>query len=394
MGLDKVPTVRIEQLNEAQKRAYVIADNKLAENAGWDEELLTVELRYLAEIDVDFDVTITGFETPEIDLLFEAAAPDGDALEDDALPREHPDEPIVSRVDDLWNLGRHRLLCGDATRAQSFDRLMGRAEAEMVFTDPPYNVPIDGNVCGSGAIKHADFVMASGEMSPAEYCDFLRSSFANLAASSIDGSIHYVCMDWRHLGEIIAAGKDVYGDMKNLCIWVKSNAGMGSFYRSQHELVLVFKNGTAPHVNNIRLGEHGRYRTNVWNYPGLNAFGSNRLDELRLHPTVKPVALVADAIKDSSSLGGIVLDSFAGSGTTVIAAEQAGRVCHAMELDPKHVDTAIRRWEAYSNEMAIHAESELTFADLADARRGAMRAAGPNRCSVDRPSNDTTREGE
>ncbi len=181
---------------------------------------------------------------------------------------------------------------------------------------------------------------------------------------------------------------------ENLCIWVKSNAGMGSFYRSQHELVLVFKNGTAPHVNNIRLGEHGRYRTNVWNYPGLNAFGSNRLDELRLHPTVKPVALVADAIKDSSSLGGIVLDSFAGSGTTVIAAEQAGRVCHAMELDPKHVDTAIRRWEAFSNEMAIHAESELTFADLADARRGDESEPGSGLCSVDRPSNDTTREGE
>ena len=361
LGLAEVPTITLEDLTEAQVRAYVLADNKLAENAGWDNEILAIELQALVEL--NFDVELTGFETAEVDLLIEGLEASGSEDTADHLPATAAG-PAVSRPGDLWRLGRHRLLCGDATRSEPYARLLAGEKAQMVFTDPPYNVPVDGHVCGLGAVCHGDFAMASGEMSEAQFTAFLEGVFSHLAANTQDGAIHFVCMDWRHLFEVMAAGRAVYSELKNLCVWNKTNGGMGSLYRSKHELVLVFKNGTAPHINTVELGRHGRYRTNVWDYAGINSFAEGRLDQLAMHPTVKPVALVADAIKDCSRRGGVVLDAFGGSGTTLIAAERTGRCGRLIEMDPAYVDTAIARFEDLTGEIAVHDETGLGFADL------------------------------
>ena len=380
--MTSVPTISLKDMSEAQKRAYALADNRLAGIAGWDSDLLAVELQYLSALEIDFDVTITGFAAAEIDLFIETLDPENDDSNADEIPEMPALEDLTVRYGDLWLLGRHRLLCGDATKPADFDLLLAETRAQMVFTDPPYNVPIDGHVCGSGRIKHDAFVMASGDMTAAEFTAFLGQALSNLAAYSVDGSIHFVCMDWRHLEELLAAGGEAYSELKNLCVWNKSNGGMGSLYRSKHELVFVFKNGTAPHINNIQLGKFGRNRTNVWNYPGMNSLNADRLDELQMHPTMKPVALVADAIRDCSTRNGVVLDCFAGSGTTVIAAEKTGRKAYAMELDPKYVETAIRRWCNYTGkDAAIHAETGLTLERLRDIRAGdgAERAAGGGR---------------
>jgi DNA modification methylase len=258
-------------------------------------------------------------------------------------------------------------LCGSALDALAFTALMGQEHAAMVFTDPPYNVPIAGHASGLGAIHHRPFPMASGEMDTAEFTAFLAQACRNLAASSAAGSLHFICMDWRHLDELLAAGAEAYGELKNLCVWVKDNAGMGSLYRSQHELVLVFKQRGGAHRNNVQLGQFGRNRSNVWNYPGANSFArcGNEGNLLGLHPTVKPVALVADAILDCTERGDIVLDAFLGSGTTVIAAERTGRLCYGAELDPVFVDTAIRRWQVLTGGKARHAASGRLFDDLA-----------------------------
>lgn len=364
LGIERVPTIRLADMTEAQIRAYVIADNRLAELAGWDDELLAIELQALTEIDLDFDIEITGFATAEIDTLI--AGLNGDEADDEAdrLPEIDETTPPITQPGDLWLLGRHRLLCADATKAESFTRLMDGEAARMVFTDPPYNVPIDGHVCGLGSVKHAEFAMASGEMSEAEFIAFLQTVLGHLADVSTDGAIHFVCMDWRHLFELLTAGRNIYSDLKNLCVWNKTNGGMGSLYRSKHEMVAVFKAGDAPHVNNVELGVHGRYRTNVWDYAGINTFGKDRDAELAMHPTVKPVALVEDAILDCSRRGDIVLDAFSGSGTTLIAAERSGRRGFGLELDPQYVDATLKRFRAFTGEEPVHAASGLTLAEL------------------------------
>jgi DNA modification methylase len=375
LGIEKVPTIRLEDLTEAEIRAYVIADNKLAENAGWDRELLAIEFQGLLELDLDFDVTITGFETPEIDILIgelEAAEEEDDPA--DEAP-ELGDGVPVTKPGDLWLIGKHRLICGDATDPEAYARLMDGAEAQIIFTDSPYNVPIEGHVSGLGKVTHREFAMASGEMSEAEFTEFLATVFRNQARHSADGAIHFICMDWRHLGEVLAAGKSAYSELKNLCVWAKTNGGMGSLYRSQHELVFVFKAGNGPHINNVELGKHGRYRTNIWSYPGINSFGKDRDAELALHPTVKPVKLVADAILDCSKRGGIVLDPFAGSGTTLVAAERTGRRGYGIELDPLYIDVIIRRMAAAAKVEAIHAATGKSFAELERERAGAVAAA-------------------
>jgi DNA modification methylase len=342
VGLDQVPTVRLADMSEAEIRAYVIADNRLAENAGWDRELLGLELQYLTELDIDFDVTVTGFELPEIDVLIgELSLAGNDDEAADALFEVAPG-PAVTRLGDVWCFGEHRLACGDSTQAETYQRLLGDARAQMVFTDPPYNVPILGHVGGLGSIQHREFAMASGEMSQQQFTAFLQSVFGHLATYSADGAVHFQCMDWRHCPEMLAAGAAAYSELKNICVWAKNNGGMGSLYRSQHEFVFVFKSGSAPHINNVELGKHGRYRTNVWSYAGVNSFGGERA-ELRLHPTVKPVAMVADAIRDCSHRKGIVLDAFVGSGTTLIAAEKTGRWGYGVEIDPAYCDVTIRR---------------------------------------------------
>lgn len=343
IGMSEVPTVRLANMSEAEIRAYVIADNQLAANAGWDRELLGLELRYLSELDLNFDVTITGFDTPEIDVLIGELSLDGEGVDPADTVPEPAAGPAVTRSGDIWRIGPHRLICGDATNAETYAALLGTEKAAMVFTDPPYNVPISGHVSGLGSVQHREFAMASGEMTSAQFTGFLTTVFGHLANFTVDGAIHFQCMDWRHIGEILAAGGAAYSELKNLCVWAKTNGGMGSLYRSAHELVFVFKSGAAPHVNNVELGKHGRYRTNVWSYAGANSFGASRDEDLAMHPTVKPLAMVADAILDCSQRKDIVLDAFAGSGTTLVAAHRTGRRGYGVEIDPTYCDVIIRR---------------------------------------------------
>jgi DNA modification methylase len=373
LGIEAVPTCRLSHLSEADKRAYILADNKIATAAGWDKELLAIELQGLLDLEVDLE--LTGFEMAEIDLLLEETreAKSASSGPEDLVPPVSSG-PAVTQSGDLWSLGNHALLCADARERTAYERLLEGAQAQFVFTDPPYNVRIDGNVCGLGQVRHREFAMASGEMSEAEFTEFLRTVFARLVEHTVDGSIHQICMDWRHLGEMLAAGHGVYSELKNLCVWAKTNAGMGSFYRSQHELVFILKSGTQPHINNFELGQHGRHRTNVWSYAGVNSARPGRLEELAIHPTVKPVALVADAIKDCSRRGGLVLDPFCGSGTILIAAERTGRKARALEIDPIYVDAAIRRWQGYTGKAATLAGSNETF-EMVEERRALPAAA-------------------
>ena len=368
LGFDRVPVISLEHLTEAQIRAYIIADNKLAENAGWNQQLLATELQFLSNLDLDLDLTITGFEAAEIDLLIQGLDSIGASTVDDEIPPIDLSIQAVTGVGDFWKLGDHRLLCADATRQASCRHLLGRKKAHMVFIDPPYNVPIDGNVCGSGSIKHREFPMAFGEMTDAQFIAFLKMVLGNLVAFSTDGSIHFICMDWRHLFELLGAARGAYSELKNLCVWNKDNGGLGSLYRSKHELVFVFKQGTAPHINNVELGRFGRNRTNVWDYPGVNSLHQGRLDDLAMHPTVKPIALVADAIRDCSRRDGIVLDCFGGSGTTLIAAHKTGRRGYLIELDPLYVDLIVKRYEQLTSEAAVLATSGSTFMQIQSER--------------------------
>jgi DNA modification methylase len=313
LGWTEVPTIRLEHLTETQAKAFMIADNRLTEIALWDDRLLAEQLKELSVLDLGFSLEATGFSTAEIDLRIEGLRSETEDEEDpaDAVASVQVG-PRVSRPGSLWLLGGHRILCASAQDDSAYALLMQRARAAMAFTDPPYNVPIEGNVSGLGSIRHHDFMMASGEMNETEFTTFLSRTCTLLARYSIDGSFHVIFMDWRHLGELLAAGREVYGELKNLCVWVKRNGGMGSFYRSRHELVFVFKHGRARHRNNVQLGQFGRNRTNVWEYPSPTAFGKSGMEGnlLALHPTVKPVALIADAITDASARGDIILDSF------------------------------------------------------------------------------------
>jgi DNA modification methylase len=365
LGWIKVPTISLEHLSEAQARAFMIADNRLTENSVWDDRLLAEQLKELSILDLEFSLEATGFEMGEIDLRIEGltSAPELDQADD---LESVPVGPPVSRPGDLWMLGEHRVLCASALDRAAYATLMEGEKADLIFTDPPYNVRIEGNVSGLGAARHREFAMASGEMSQAEFTSFLVRALSLLAGHSAEGSLHYICMDWRHMEELLTAGRTAYSDLKNLCVWVKDKGGMGSLYRSQHELVFVFKHGRKPHRNNVMLGMHGRNRSNVWNYPSASSF-SRSGDEgnlLNLHPTVKPAAMVADAIMDATCRRDIVLDCFLGSGTTLIAAERTGRRCFGLELDPLYVDTIVRRWQAFTKDDARHAVSGRSFAEI------------------------------
>ncbi|WP_420410077.1 site-specific DNA-methyltransferase [Hoeflea sp.] len=375
IGMKEVPVRRLSHLSKDEVCAYILADNKLAENAGWDRDLLAIEMQGL--IDLDFDIEGLGFSTVEIDLTIgdeQPSAPEAD----DALDRVEPvgQGPAVTRAGDLWLLGPHRLPCGDARSKLDVSRLCDGKPATLLFTDPPYNVPIDGHVTGLGRVRHREFALASGEMDEAASTTFLTDSLGAAASQLVDGAIAYVCMDWRHMREVLIAGHGVFSELKNLCVWNKTNGGMGSFYRSKHELVFVFKKGTAPHINTFGLGDTGRYRTNVWDYPGISSLGASRDEELAMHPTVKPVALIADAIKDCSRRGDIILDVFGGSGSTLIAADQCGRVARLIEIDPLYCDTIIRRFERLTGEQAQLAETGRAFADVMADRHGSGGAGG------------------
>ena len=370
LGLDCVPTVRLAHLNAAQRRAYVLADNKLALNAGWDRELLAIELQGL--IDIDFDVELTGFSCTEIDLVLDEAregSPNGPTEAEDQVPFPIGDPTsAVTRAGDVWCLGRHRLICGDARDRVPFDLLMGNERADLIFSDPPYNLPLDGHVTGLGRIRHREFAMGVGEMSVEAFTSFLQRTLGHAAALARNGAIAFVCMDWRHMGELLKAGQAVFSELKNLCVWNKTNGGMGTFFRNKHELVFVFKVGTAPHTNTFGLGDGGRYRTNVWDYAGVNTLRAGRSEDLAMHPTVKPVALVAEAIKDCSRRGEIVLDPFGGSGRTLIAAEKTGRLARLIEFDTIYCDTILHRFERVTGKQATHAASGTSFEEVAQER--------------------------
>ena len=339
LEIAQVPTITLSGLSETQKRALRIADNKIALNASWDLEILQQELGELASIDLDIDPTLTGFSTGEIDvLLAKSADPD-----DEVIPPA-PTTP-KTKPGDIWILGEHRIGCGDARNTEFLRRVIGEgAQVDAAFLDPPYNVRIKGNANPTG--RHREFAMASGEMSEANFRSFLADALGAAAGCSRDGAIHFVCMDWRHMDSLLAVGPTVYGELLNLCIWNKSNAGMGSLYRSKHELVFVYRVGMAPHLNMVELGKHGRNRTNVWDYASVSSIRGSRREDLNLHPTVKPVGLVADAIKDVTRHGDLVMDLFLGSGTTLLAAERTGRRFRGLEIDPGYVDVAIERWSA------------------------------------------------
>jgi DNA modification methylase len=370
LGMKTVPTVRLSYMTAAERRAYVLADNKLALNSGWDRDMLAIELQGL--IDLNFDVEVTGFSLAEVDIVLEEAAessPDTPSGPEDEIPRV--EDRAVTRAGDLWMVGRHKVLCGDAREESDYAKLLNDETVDLIFTDPPYNVPIDGNVCGSGRVRHREFAMGAGEMSSPEFTAFLSRTLWAAAGHCRDGAIAFTCMDWRHMGELLVAGKEVFSELKNLCIWNKTNAGMGTFYRSKHELIFVFKVGSAAHTNTFGLGDTGRYRTNVWDYPGISSLGANRSQELAMHPTVKPVALVADAIKDCSKRGDLVLDPFGGSGTTLIAAEKTGRGARLIEFDPAYCDTILKRFERLTGKQARLGETGESFETVA-ARSGAI----------------------
>jgi DNA modification methylase len=337
LGITEVPTIILSGLSETQKRALRIADNKIALNAGWDLEILQLELSELASLDVDID--LTGFSTGEIDVILTPAGdPDDEVI---------PPVPTIPRTKpgDIWILGEHRVGCGDGRDAGFLQRVIGDgAPVDAAFLDPPYNVRIGGHAVAAGS--HREFAMASGEMNEPEFRSFLADTLGVAARVSRDGAIHFICMDWRHMDDVSAVGRTVYGERLNLCIWNKSNAGMGSLYRSKHELVFVYRVGTASHLNMVELGKHGRNRTNVWDYASVNSMRGSRRDDLALHPTVKPTGLVADAIQDVTRRGDLVLDLFLGSGTTLLAAERTGRRFRGLDIDPAYVDVAIERWSA------------------------------------------------
>lgn len=362
LGLDSVPVVCLQHLTEDELRAYALADNRLAEKSGWDRELLAAELQELqiALPNIDLTLEITGFDPAEVDSIFTDAEDNTNPADEIPILQTAP----VACDGDVFVLGRHRIIAGDARRESTYARLMQTETATMAFLDPPYNVRVQGHVGGRGRIKHREFKCASGEMSTKEYVKFLQQTLGHCARHIIDGGISYVCMDWRHTRELLAAGAKVYDELKNICVWAKTTPGQGTFYRSQHEFVFVYKQGKAPHLNTFELGQHGRTRSNVWTYPGANAFRAGRIDELKLHPTVKPVALIIDAMKDCSRRSSVVLDAFAGSGTTIIAAEQVGRRAFCIEIDPLYVDVAIRRWQRFTGKDAILESTEKPFDEI------------------------------
>lgn len=366
LGMTEVPALVVTGLSSVQIRAFAIAENRISDMAEWDNEALRVELAELIVLGVE--VEAIAFSTGEADIVLDGDNGPSTNAENDPMPPDL-EGTAVSQNGDIWHLGPHRLLCGNALEDSDYDLLMRGLKASTVIADPPYNVPINGFVSGLGRTKHREFGMASGEMSPAQFTTFLATAFALLTRYSRRGSLHYFFMDWRHLREILDAGYEAYTELKNVCVWNKSNAGMGSFYRSKHELVFVFQNGLGGFQNNVELGVHGRYRTNVWDYAGMNSIGERQAGELAMHPTVKPVALIADAIRDCTKRGELVLDPFVGSGTTILAAERVGRICAAMELDPLYVDVAVRRWEMTTGIPARLGSNE-TFQQVRGRRTG------------------------
>ena len=372
MNLETVPTIKLSHLTDAQKRAYRLADNKIAENGGLNKELLSLEIKDLEKICLDdnFVIQDIGFNDAELDSIVSFTDIKPINQKTNAVPFI-PEDEIVSKSGDIWQLGNQHIICGDSLNPDTFVKLFDGKKADMILQDPPYNVKIDGHVCGSGTIKHKEFAMASGKMTMDEFTKFLMNNFALCKQYSNDGSLHYNFMDWRHVLEITTAGKNVFDKFINMCVWVKTSGGMGSLYRSQHELYFIFQNGKESHNNNAQLGKYGRYRTNVWQYAGVNAFGKHKQDGI-MHPTVKPVEMLKDAILDVSKRGDIVLDCFLGSGSTLIACQQSGRICYGIEYEPKYVDTCVKRFYEAFHIDAINLRTSKTYTELLAGKHASL----------------------
>lgn len=371
LGLETVPVVRADALSEAERRAFMLADNRLSESATWDRDKVAFELQFL--VDLDFpEIEVTGFTLNDIDVrLDEKKEKNGPTNgPDDLLPALDP--IAVSRLGDLWVMGQHRLLCGTSLDTSSYDTLLHGSVADCVVTDAPFNLSAR-SITGLGKHRHKDFAMAHGEMSERDFTEFL-TTFLRLAKSSAkSGSIFYLFMDWRHLFELQNACREVGLVQKNLAVWVKRNAGMGTFYRSQHELILIAKNGDSPHLNTFELGQHGRHRSNIWMYAGNNSFHGDREAELAMHPTTKPVEMLADILRDVTRRKGVILDPFGGSGSIVIAAEKTGRCARVIEIDPHYCDVIVRRFETYTGKAAKLESSGLTFEEVRSQRTGPIK---------------------
>ena len=365
--MEKVPCVRLEYLSEPQKTALAIADNRLADLSEFDPQALAAQLAELCAI--DFPIDLTGFETPEVDVLL--AGPNIKAADPaDNFVGSNPDARPVSQVGDLWLLGRHQMLAANALEPSAYEQLLGGRRAEMVFTDPPDHLGMQQHLWRSGHSKDDGLAKATVETDAPGFEHFLSTYMAHLVRCSVNGSIHFHCMDWRHLSEILGAGAVHYSELKALCVWNKTNDRKGLLYRSKHQLVMVYKNGTAPNIDNLKGGRQGRCRADVWDFADAHALRSDPDGDRALHPTVKPVSLVAEAIRDCSKRGGLVLDPFAGSGTTILAAERTGRKAAAIEIDPAYVDTAIRRWQKLTGGKAVLAGDGRSFEEIEAARLG------------------------
>ena len=359
LGLAEVPVIRLSHLTPDQVRALVIADNQIAARAGWDPDILRIEL---AELEIaDFDL-----ETAILDQYLVGDISDTDG---GGSGQEKTGQP-VSRAGDIWTVGPHRLGVGDVRDADLLGRVLDGREAGMILVDPPYNVCVNGHVRPSRANGHEEFAFASGEMSEVEFIDFLTDTLRPQVGALREGGLVYSFMDWRHLFELQRASFRLDVDQINLAIWVKSNGGMGSLYRSRHELCAIYKKRGGKHANNVALGKHGRNRTNVWEYAGVNSFGEGREEALADHPTVKPVDMLADAILDVTKRKDIVLDGFAGSGSTLVAAARTGRVGYGVEFEPGYADIALRRVAAETGQTPRLANTGQTFDEVADARKG------------------------
>lgn len=362
MRMTEVPVIRANFLSDADRRAFVLAENRISQLSGWDDDILQAELKALFED--GYEIEITGFSVANLDISVPS-----EAGSDEPDTPELPLNP-VSRVGDLWLIGDHRLYCGDARDVNSWETLLGDDRASLVFADMPFNVPINNHVSGNGRNKHREFVMAAGEMTPPEFTTFMRAIMRHCVRFSVGGSIHYHCMDWRHMREILDAADGVYTEFKQFIVWVKDNGGQGAFYRSRHELIFVFKSGTTKHQNHFGLGGTGRYRTNVVEYAGCNTFRKGRDADLQAHSTTKPLAMVMDFLLDCSTQGDVVVDPTSGSGTTLLAAHHTKRRGAAIELDPGYVDTALTRLRAATGVEPILAGDGRGFDAIASERLG------------------------
>lgn len=364
LELPEIPALFAEGLSTDQLKAYRLGMARIPELGDWDDEVLAEAFADWSSRDLDFDIELPGFDTPEIDSFVEQFGANASLEDKEDANHDEDRGPQITKPGDMWKCGRHLILCGNSSDESAFYQLLKNEKANAVVTDPPYNVAVNGHVGGKGQIHHREFAMASGEMTSAQFVEFLTAFMRNCISYSVDGSLHYIFMDWRHAQELLRAAGGLYTELKNIAVWIKSNGGMGSFYRSRHELAFIYKSGKAAHRNNVQLGRFGRNRTNVWEYAGANGFNGRTTEEghlLGMHPTVKPVQMLADILLDCTSRGDIVLDPFLGSGSTLIAAERVGRKLRAIEIDPRYVDVSIRRWQRHTGDHAIHADTGGPF---------------------------------